>query len=308
MTELLSVVAVIDDSESARYALKIAALLADEEKGGRLFAAHAIPEVPHAIERILVPYACFGDDHDALRAELNETVHARLEKRLRPLLGKEATLRVDNGPVVPTLQALLEKLGPDIAVFGPSDAPQAATLGATVDAFLRDATVPVLLARASSDDTPSIERIIVAVDLSDQCAQLVTYAVTLAQRLGAKVQPVFVLPSHVDGPHADFLPADRGLGGKTKKAITARWMAIESTLKMPFPVESDREEILRKYIATTGDPGVKLVEIAEEMSADLVIAGRRSTHGASIGLGRVAEFVARRAAANVLLVPLDDVE
>lgn len=299
MTELISVVAAVDDNDGARHALRIAALLADEANGGRLFAAHVVPPVPRSLEEILFPYACFGEDYDALRAELVQRTEQRLRKELGPLLKDGRTLRVVQGPVVRTLVDALATLGPDIVVLGPP-APGEPAVGAVGHAVARSSPVTTVLARAT-DAEPSLKRILVAVDLGPSTVPVVEAALLLAHRLDAQVQPVFVLPTAVDAAHEDFLPPERGVGGKTKKAITQRWLQIESQLDLPFPIESVRNERLRKYIATAGDPALKLVEMADEMNADMVVLGRPD--GAR--LGRVAEHVARHAGAHVMLVPVD---
>lgn len=307
MTDFLTVLAAVDDSPASVDTMRLAAALAKTGGGDRLFAAHAAPAIPAALEAVLYPYACFGDDYDALRSELARGAGKHVARRIKDLLPGPAAelLHVTQGPAVDALLELASRLGPDLVVVGPGghDGGAARRVGGVAAGLVRRLACPVAFARPSADEPVTIGAILVALDLGDDAAQVLTRAILLGRRLGATVQPVFVLPSWPDGdPAASFYEQDRGSSGKARKAAGARWTQVESQLELPFPIASAEERAWRSPIFTTGDPGAKIAEVAAETGADLVVVGRCRRGDSGQRLGRVAEYVVRHAPTHVLVL------
>jgi nucleotide-binding universal stress UspA family protein len=300
MSDFLTVVAALDDDPGAHDVLHLAHALTDLQRGDRLFAAHAVPTMPDALGAILFPYTCFGDDEEALRIALARGVAEQLGRRLDKALPSGA-LRITHGGA-DALLGLVDTLGPDVLVVGTGTlGSDAHVVGGMAARLARRSPSAVAFARPESRGL-SINRIAVAIDLTDDAADLLGYALRLAGRVDATVTPITVVPGAAHLDHADLLGNDGG-AGRARKAIAARWAQIESRLDLPFPVASTIRDRLRKPEQREGDPGKAIVDAAAELEADLVIAGRCVDGGSGQRVGRVAEYIARHARASVLLVP-----
>ncbi len=306
MNEIPTVLAAVDDSDASLGVFRLAQRLARQEDGGKLMTGHAVAAVSPEMESMLFPYACFGDDFDEVRVELTRAAAKRVGRRLKPVATESVndSLRVSYGRPADAMLEMISHVGPDLVVVGRTGRIGAlGGLGAVAAELARRSPVPVAVARPGDLERP-ISRIIAAVDLRDESVQVLSGALELAHRFDGQVQPIVVVPRVGSLDHAGVLGDDRGGVGRAKKEVARHWTRIESGLELPFSMAADLKTRLRKPIFTAGSPAEKLVELTAEMEADLVVIGRCREDGTSgARLGRVAEYVVRNAAADVLLLP-----
>lgn len=134
--------------------------------------------------------------------------------------------------------------------------------------------------------------ILVPIDLSDQAADVLAFAVRLGARLGATVLPmhVYTLPQH-GYPGADPLLSVEVLERFARAAEDAA-EAFTAARDAPEPVVRE------------GDPATEILRAIGEVRPILVVMG---THGRGglprLLLGSVAEKVIRQSPAPVLTIP-----
>jgi nucleotide-binding universal stress UspA family protein len=134
------------------------------------------------------------------------------------------------------------------------------------------------------------ERIVVAIDGSREGGKTVPAAVEIAERFGSVVTIVHVRE------HAKYEGSDVDLGPDTPadELVDAALERFRAS-----GIEA-RGEIRR---VTPGDTPEQIVQVAEEVKADLIVMGTRGmTEWKSILLGGVANKVVQHAVCPVLLV------
>lgn len=311
MPDFKTFVAAVDTTASAADVLRLTDRLASAIPGSPRFAVHAVAPLSRTWRRVLVPYACLGDDEEALRAELEQTagelVRTDVSRAWRGGAGAE-TIRVATGPPADAILSLGSSLGADVLVLGASDAEvmQPGQLGSTAARCMQRTRVPLLLVRRGDGAAP--RRLVVGVDLTDESRLLVEEALVLAHALGAQVLPVVVVPDGRAADHAGVLPQDGGSGvsARVRKEVERRLSQLLSQVDVPFSVGSRAEGLLLAPVLAPGDPGETLVARAMEAEGDLVVIGRSRPGGGVSRVGRTAEYVARHWPGHVLVVPLHE--
>jgi nucleotide-binding universal stress UspA family protein len=138
-----------------------------------------------------------------------------------------------------------------------------------------------------------IRRIVVAADGSPASRQGIVEVADLAGRLGAKVTVVYV--RHV--------PATATMSGIADPTLVEALDAQESEV---------RQDVLRlmggagldwEFVVRTGSPGEEIVQLADELDADLVVVGsNRHSSLRSALLGSTAAYLATHSRAAVLVM------
>lgn len=314
MSEFETVLAAIDGGEISSDVLRLARLFAGLDKGGRLFAAHVVRDLPADYIDLLNAWACFGDDTERLRAELVQRAAATVTKRFRDLLPAPAaeTLHVALGEPHAGIHAIVGLTGPTLIVAGSAGARAHAPgmLGSTASWLARTAATPVLLASRTAPESRTVRTIVVAIDLTSDSRALLQTVLPIAARLGAAVQPVYVAPmvDHLDhaGLVAVHAPDGRSdqrqpKGGKDPRKV---WAQFEETLGLSFSLREHARELLRKPIFRQGDPAEQVLEVARQTEAGLIAVARcRHAAGNELRLGRTAWTIASHAHCHVLVVP-----
>ncbi|PQJ34328.1 hypothetical protein BSZ35_06695 [Salinibacter sp. 10B] len=159
----------------------------------------------------------------------------------------------------------------------------------TASAVVRHSPCPVLTVLDTPDNVPGpIDQIFVPYDFSEPAAKAVRYGKALAEGYGATVTLVHVVQDLT-------VPMEYELNVPDVKTADVQARA-EAALQEEA---ADRHRVL----VATGHPGRRIVELAEERAADLLVL---ATHGRTglrrILLGSVAEQVIRRASCPVLTV------
>lgn len=305
MTDFSTVVAAIGDSDRAIDVLRAAGTLARVKQGDTLFYAHAAGRIPAAMEDVLFPYACLGDDAEAVRAAVLQAAARALASRWgKEMVGQPRdVLRVGYGGAVEGVLEVARAIGPDILLLGPSSGDTPGHVGPDAHAILTRAPWSVWLARAR-DTAPTIRNVMVALDLTPDSPHLLTTALRLAEQHGATLHPVSVAPHGGVGDHAQVTGPVREMHGKTRKSMEQLDTRVVASMSLHFPEERQLAERLKPNTLVQGDPAEELCRAAAELEADVIVIGRRQSRNGR-GLGRVAEHVARHADCDVWVVPTE---
>lgn len=264
--------------------------------GGSLLVLHVMPFSTQT--NVLFPQ---NVERESLGiVQLQERISSALSERVAEKTGRsgeDVTLRIESGPVDATIVRVAEEVGAGLVVVGSHGAEGFGrrVLGSVADRVVRHAHCPVLVARWQA----AKGKILAATDLSDPSYPAVEVAAQLASRSGAEVTVVHV----VEGP-------DEGTSGR-------RWTGDE-----PWPAPSPQADArldeatvnaLSVFVArsgagadlrvVSGTPAAAIVQMAEELPAELVVVGCHGRTGLKrLLLGSVAETVIRAAPCSVLAV------
>jgi nucleotide-binding universal stress UspA family protein len=147
-----------------------------------------------------------------------------------------------------------------------------------------------------------IEKILIATDFSDNGQRAFERAYDLATQLGAKLYIVHVHDESTlriaikEGLlHADS--TDEELGAAVEKLTEERFQKMMAGL--------DLSQINVEHTTRRGDPKVVIDEYAREMSADMLVVGRRGVSVKNIVVGSVADSLIRNSCCPVLVVRRD---
>lgn len=157
----------------------------------------------------------------------------------------------------------------------------------------------------------SIRNILYAADLGDGSEQVLAYAIDLANRLGASLQVLRVIPdhrekslveidSHVPQEALDQYHDDRIARAKAHiEAQIAAFYAVRANEKPAHPISE-------VAIKEGDDVADMVLEQARSSAADLVLMGSRG-EGVLVGLlfGSVVHDMVRQARIPLLLVPVE---
>ena len=140
----------------------------------------------------------------------------------------------------------------------------------------------------------AIQKIVVPVDFSENTDKLVAYACYVAQKLGSVIHFVHVVAAY---------PGDAMIGAPFAAEYRDK-IYLASKDRMSTMVQDNQQHCPGcTGQVVPGEPVDKIVELAREADADLIII---STHGAKglekILLGSVAERVLKRAHCPVLIM------
>jgi len=140
------------------------------------------------------------------------------------------------------------------------------------------------------------ETLLVAVDGSAHSDKIVREACELAKKLSAKIVLLYV--SKFPGLTEEYI----GLGGSSLRAEKYVEIAESVTSKLAEIIHT--EQIPSEVVFETGNPADKVVTVATDRRANMVILGLRGLHG--IGrirsLGSVARSVIENAPCPVLVI------
>jgi nucleotide-binding universal stress UspA family protein len=140
------------------------------------------------------------------------------------------------------------------------------------------------------------KHILVPVDFGETSARALQYAISIADRFGASLDLLHVVPNpYLDDPAGLYLPLPvtyvSDLVNEAKKRL--------NELAAP----ADGERLRARAVVNVGDPLRQLVDYAASESVDLIVMGTHGRSGvAHLFLGSVAERVVRTAPCPVLTV------
>lgn len=311
MYKIEQVLVPVDFSSFSRAALSFARSLGEHPP--RVHLAHILAPWRPYLRRAFFPYAALGEDDVEFEQELMEEARRSLLKHLQIELDKEkfiADFSLEYGNIRDTLAARARKIGPDLIVMGAygEGGVQPHLLGSTAEKLLRSAHAPTLLVR-DFGRTPAVKHIVVGVDLSPNSPSIISRALSLALLLGADLQLVYVLPDPLLGDTNKLLAraikvdSDKILS-RSRARIEALFERVIDQVDVDFPAQDKAQRLLSKRKLIVGDPAHALIDYADAVDADLIVAGAHSTSTPGTRrLGRVAWNIARSAPTHVMVVP-----
>jgi nucleotide-binding universal stress UspA family protein len=162
----------------------------------------------------------------------------------------------------------------------------------------------------SSTMSNEIRSILYAADLGDGCEDVLAYAIDMANRLGAKLQVLTVIPDEREKSliEVDSYVPQAGLD-KYHDARAQRVKAhIEAQVAAFYAVRADKtpKRPIAEITVHEGDDVAQLIlQEAEAGAADLILLASRG-EGALVGLlfGSVVQEVTRKSPVPLLLVPV----
>ncbi len=219
----------------------------------------------------------------------------RLDSRLNGLPHETITER---GPSLwGVLENTIKATAADLIVLGTHGrtGAQKFLLGSVAEEVFRRSPIPVLTigprARREVHNGGRFRRILFATDFSSQSAAATPYALSLAQENQAHLFLVHVV--RLRGRDGD----DQLYEFSVAEAMHHLYAVVPKDVELPCPPEVSVEH---------GNPGKRIVEVAEERNADLIVLGVRDAAGhlgAATHLERnTAHNVVARAACPVLTV------
>lgn len=142
-----------------------------------------------------------------------------------------------------------------------------------------------------------IETILVGVDGSEGSLRAAEHGVALARERGARL----LLATVVRTPEGWW-----GIGGAppTPEAMSAALVESQQMVLEEIENHLDLTGIDYETVKEVGDPGTRLLAVAEERGADLIVIGKRGANLAErVILGSVADRVCHLAPIPVLVIP-----
>ena len=136
--------------------------------------------------------------------------------------------------------------------------------------------------------------IVVPVDFSDYSLRALPYAVSLAERFGARLKIVYINEPSLQVSDVAWVGVDERTIDEDH--LTEARRALEKLVldKIPTDISVDAEIL-------TGDPVDKIVAYATDQNADLIIMATHGRGGLShVLMGSVAEHVVRKGPCPVL--------
>lgn len=137
------------------------------------------------------------------------------------------------------------------------------------------------------------QRILLAIDFSEEHEQVALRAAALAQRYAAQLTLLHVVPNIYEEPLYDFmssLPADID----EQLHANAQQSLAELAQRIGLP-EAPR-------VVETGAPKTEIIAKARELGTDLIVLGSHGAHGLGLLLGSTANAVLHGAPCDVLAV------
>lgn len=287
--ELKDLLYLTDFSEPSEAALPFAATIASRY-GARIHALHVVLPVPYLFtapetiaDSIAAEEEAVEDDMQRLDSRLDGLPHETIIKRGPSLwCAVEDTIKATRADVIV------------LGTHGRTGA-QKFLLGSVAEEIFRRSPIPVLTigpqVRRGVHDVVHFHRILLATDFSSRSAAAAPYALSLAQENQAQLLLVHVIRLRDPGC------GDRSYALSVAEAIQNLYDLVPDDVDLPCPAEISVEH---------GDPGKRIVEVAEERNADLIVLGvgdAAGRLGAATHLGRsTAHNVVARAACPVLTV------
>lgn len=286
-----------DGSEEASLAARTAADLAGRTgselhvvtvAGGRahhMEAREVIEQLRHGVERVLEEQ--MSRIEEAGGAVDGTYVRVVKERRDRAIVG------------------LAEELGVGLIVLGSRGRGGAkrALLGSVSDSVVRLARCPVMVVRERDGEPPSLpprEVLLLATDGSEEAGLALRTTVELADATGSELHLVTV------GREYRTVDGSPGEPEGFANAAAARTLEREAQGRLDDGVKQVEEAggtVARAHRRMGGRPDEKIVRLAEELDAGLVVVGSRGLGGVRRALmGSVSDAVVRNAPCPVLVV------
>ncbi|MGA8500236.1 MAG: universal stress protein [Candidatus Sulfotelmatobacter sp.] len=252
-----------DFSDCSNAALPYALAIA-RQYGAKLFGAHVV-----ASEGYLFTSPECWPAHIQQEEQLQKEAAARLEEQLQ---GVPHDVLSGVGDVWKVLSRLIGEHDVDLIVLGTHGRTAARKLlmGSVAEKIFRQAACPVLIVGPNvpgvRNGARQFQRILFATDFSKESLAALPFAVSLAEEDQSKLALLHV----VEQPSASI---------SDPEGVTA---SLVRRLKELVPPEAEswcHVECLAGFSNQFAPPAERILEIARERAADLIVLGVRPTHG-----------------------------
>ncbi len=263
-TKVKNILYLPDFSEPSETALPFAATLA-RGYGAKVHALHVLIPAPYIYMSPELTAAAIGAAEENAQAEMQ-----RVESRLAGL--EHDTLVVRGTEVWPAVRRALEEENVDLIVLGTHGRTGAEKLllGSVAEETFRRSPVPVLTigpgVRSSVHNGGRFHRVLFATDFSPESLAGAPYAVTLAQENQARLLLLLVMRKPSPANESDKKLVDLSVA----EAIHRLYEIVPRDAHLdPAP------EVAVEF----GDPADRIVEVATQRGADVIVIGVRSAAG-----------------------------
>jgi nucleotide-binding universal stress UspA family protein len=280
-----------DFSQASEAALPFATACG-RRYGANVCALHVLIPAPYV-------YTTPGLTAAAIEAE-EENAHAEIQQVNSQLAGLQHDTIVARGiQVWPTVQQAIQDDDVDLIVLGTHGrtGAQKLLLGSVAEEIFRQSPVPVLTigpgVRSNVHNGARFHRVLFATDFTPESLAAAPYAVSLAQENQSHLLLLTVMRKPQDLNDSD----NRIFELSVAEAIHRLYEILPENAELEFP-----PQVAVEY----GEPADRIVEIAKQRGADLIVLGVRDAAGrlgAATHLGRAtAHKVVAHAACPVLTV------
>jgi nucleotide-binding universal stress UspA family protein len=264
--ELKNILFATDFSDYSNAALPYALAIA-RQYGAKLFGAHVV-----ASEDYLFTAPDLWPAHIQEEKQLQQEVTARLDEQLR---GTPHETLFGTGDVWNVLSRMLGQHDIDLLVVGTHGRTAARKLlmGSVAEKIFRQATCPVLIVGPNvsgmKNGERQFQRILFATDFSKESLAALPYAFSLAEEDQSQLALLHVVAQ----PSESILDREEVTASLVRRLKDLVPPEAQSWCHMEFLVEFGH---LRQFVP----PAERILEIASERAADLIVLGVRPTHGA----------------------------
>ena len=157
-----------------------------------------------------------------------------------------------------------------------------------------------------------IDKILIAVDRSQNNKFVFDTAVSLAKNIGADLMLLHILSKkeseHPIAPTYTYYPIVENMNYETYQQEYAKYVEHGLQFLKNLTEEATAAGVSTEYTQLAGNPGRLICELANNWSADLIIVGSRGLKGIKeMFLGSVSNYVTHHAPCSVLIVrhPID---
>jgi len=268
-----------DFSAYSNAALPYASAIA-RQYGARLYGAHIVPS-----EDYLVTAPDLWPAHIQEEKQLQQEITARLDEQLR---GVPHETLFGTGDVWKTLSRMLGEYDIDLLVVGTHGrtAVRKLLMGSVAEKIFRQATCPVLIVGPNVPGMKigqsQFQRILFATDFSKESLAALPYAFSLAEEDQSQLALL-----HVVGQPSETIP--------DLEEVTA---SLVRRLKELAPTEAQpwcHMEFLVEFghLRQFATPAERILEVARDRAADLIVLGVRPTHRAVTAVTHLAHTTAQ---------------
>ena len=290
----------VDGSEEARRAARLAANLADDlDSELHLARVEPMPSVYAYPESTIYDPELREEVREAARRTAREKLQAEIEAG--GMLEKVAATHAPVGRPDAEIVRLAEEIGAGLVIVGSRGLGpiRRAVIGSVSASVVHHAHCPVLVVRDGRSGGADPEGpIVLAVDGSGESGLALGAAAEISSATGSAVHLIYVMPTEAQLYGRHFYSGDvKESLLEEAKAQTRRFLEEQAE-----DVRSKGGEVTQTYLAT-GRPDEEIVELAEEVSAGMIVIGSRGLGGVRRALvGSVSDSVARHAHCPVLVV------
>lgn len=285
----------VDFSEHSTLAFGHARLLASSF-GAELELVHVVEQVVHSHPSFWTAEPALADELHQQSIRFAEGSVAALVRKHADELGPDVIARVVSGALPGALADYAAESDTDLIVLSTHGRTGFARwlMGSVSERVLRVAPCSVLVVRgAPRAPMSSVQRVLVAVDLSEHSRRALEVAALIAVRLGAALEVLHVWALAF---YADEGTGRAGLLDRMRETARAELDAFVDATTLPVGISIERSVV-------SGAPTAAISEHVASRHPDLLVLGTHGYGGVKrLVLGSVAEALARYADCATLVV------